>query len=87
MYEARRTPERRTMRTSERAVISPTLAVLGLVAAVVVVGATGYVGLSAVQGGTSHTIRTCAPAHSIQCEKDGNLTGAFVVVAHAADVG
>lgn len=87
MHEARRTPKRRTMRGSEQGVISPKLAVLGLVAAVVVVGAAGYVGLSAVSTGTSHTVRTCAPATSVQCEKDGNLTGSFVAVVHDAGNG
>ncbi len=87
MYEARRTPECRTMRRSERGVLSPRLAVVGLVAAVVVIGAAGYVGLSAVSSGTSHTIRTCAPATSVQCEKDGNLTGSLVAVVHDADTG
>jgi uncharacterized protein (UPF0333 family) len=78
MEEARKTRGSRSIRRNERGSLSPKVAILGLVAVVVVVGAVGYVGLNAVGTGTSHTIRTCAPASSVQCKKAGNLTGEFV---------
>jgi len=52
------------------------MAVLGLVAVVVLVGAAGYFGLSAADTGSSHTVTTCAPAAAPQCKGTGNTTAA-----------
>jgi len=63
----------RRLRTNRRGGLSPPLAVMSLAAVVVAVAVAGFVGLGAATHASTHTVKTCAPAGTPQCESEKSL--------------